>query len=227
MMENPMTQRAIPFHEALLAEKLEELFNSVLSETLATKAKRSLCRSCVVFIVFAFSALAQGPSIPKPPETPKHPVTDEYFGAKVTDDYRWLENWDDPAVKQWSAAQNARTREYLDHLPARAAIKQRLQQLVAASSTAYWDLEFRGGTLFAMKYQPPQQQPMLVAMRGDGKSSGSYESDTLTLFNGRALVVVRASKTAGKIQLAAESSGLRGSSISLMSQPSSNFSELQ
>jgi len=62
---------------------------------------------------------------------------------------------------------------------------------------------------------------------GDGKSSGSYQDDTLTLFNGRALVVVRASKTAGTIQLAAESSGLRGSSISLMSQPTSNFSELQ
>lgn len=131
------------------------------------KSKHSLFQSWGVFflVLFALSAPAQGPSIPKPPETPKHPVTDEYQGVKVTDDYRWLENWDDPAVKQWSAAQNARTREYLDQLPARAAIKKRIQELVAASSTAYWDLEFRGGTLFAMKYQPPQQQPMLVAMR--------------------------------------------------------------
>ena len=114
--------------------------------------------------LLTLAAFAQSPSIRKPPDTPKHPVIDEYHGVKVVDDYRWLENWDDPAVKQWSAAQNARTREYLDHLPARAAIKQRLQQLVAASSAAYWDLQFRGGTLFAMKYQPPQQQPMLVAM---------------------------------------------------------------
>ncbi len=131
------------------------------------KSKHSLFQSWGVFflVLFALSAPAQGPSIPKPPETPKHPVTDEYQGVKVTDDYRWLENWDDPAVKQWSAAQNARTREYLDQLPARAAIKKRIQELVAASSTAYWDLGFRGGTLFAMKYQPPQQQPMLVAMR--------------------------------------------------------------
>ena len=128
-------------------------------------AKRALSQSCVVFLVFALNVLAQGPSIPKPPNTPKHPVTDEYYGVQVPDDYRWLENWDDPAVKQWSAAQNARTREYLDHLPGRVAIKKRILALVAASSIAYWDLEFRGGTLFAMKYQPPQQQPMLVAMR--------------------------------------------------------------
>lgn len=129
------------------------------------KAKHSLFHSCIVLLLFALIALAHGPSISKPPETPKHPVTDEYYGVKTTDDYRWLENWDDPTVKQWSAAQNARTREYLDHLPARAAIKKRMQELVASSSTAYWDLEFRGGTLFARKYQPPQQQPMLVAMR--------------------------------------------------------------
>ena len=120
--------------------------------------------SCLSFCLLTLAAFCQNPTIAKPPETPKRPVTDEYHGVKVTDDYRWLENWDDPEVKQWSAAENSRTREYLDHLPARAAIKDRLQKLAAASSASYWDLQYRGGTLFAMKFQPPQQQPMLVAM---------------------------------------------------------------
>jgi prolyl oligopeptidase len=115
--------------------------------------------------LIAASALAQTASIPKPPDTPKHPVTDEYHCVKVVDDYRWLGNWDDPAVKQWSAAENARTRKYFDHLPARPAIKARLKQLVAASSASYYGLQFRAGMLFAMKDQPPQQQPMLVVMR--------------------------------------------------------------
>ena len=88
-------------------------------------------------------------SIPAPPYTPKHPVTDEYYGIKVVDDYRWLENWDEPAVKQWSAAQNARTREYFDHLPLRPAIKDRLKQLLAQSSAAYFGLRYRAGMLFA------------------------------------------------------------------------------
>ncbi len=115
--------------------------------------------------ILSLGALAQSPAIPKPPATPKHPVTDEYQGVKVTDDYRWLENWDDPAVKQWSAAENARTREYLDHIPARAAIKEHLHQLAAATSASYYDLQFRAGMLFAERYQPPQQQPALVVMR--------------------------------------------------------------
>src|ERR1039458_8684350 len=122
-------------------------------------------QTCLVLCLLTPAGFAQRQSIPKPPDTPKHPVSDEYQGVKVTDDYRWLENWDDPAVKQWSAAENARTREYLDHLPSRPAIKERIQQLVAASSSSYYDLQFRGGTLFAMKFQPPQQQPLLVAMR--------------------------------------------------------------
>jgi prolyl oligopeptidase len=128
---------------------------------------KTCLRVSAAILLLNIVALAQGASrsIPKAPETPKRPVTDEYQGVKVTDDYRWLENWDDPEVKQWSAAQNARSREYLDHLAARPAIKERLQQLMGAGSASYYRLQFRAGMLFAMKYQPPQQQPTLVVLR--------------------------------------------------------------
>ena len=110
-------------------------------------------------------AVAQSPSIPKPPETGKRPVTDEYHGVKVTDDYRWLEDSSDPETKRWSAAESAYARAYLDQLPARTAIKERFKQLIGASSGNYYQLEFRGGGVFAMRYQPPQQQAMLVTLR--------------------------------------------------------------
>jgi prolyl oligopeptidase len=124
-------------------------------------------RPLLVFAIclLGLASFAQPPAVSKPPDTPKHPVSDEYHGFKVVDDYRWLENWDDPAVKQWSAAENANTREYLDHLPARAAIRNRLHQLAAAGSASYSDLQFRAGLLFAMKNQPPQEQPILVVLR--------------------------------------------------------------
>jgi prolyl oligopeptidase len=142
---------------------------------------KALARTTLSLVLLAFGAFAQSPSVSAPPETPKRPVTDEYHGVKVVDDYRWLENWDDPEVKQWNTAQNARTRQYLDHLPARSAIKDRLHQLISASSDTYDDLQFRGGTLFALKFQPTAQQPILVAMRSaDAPSSAKIIFDPNT-----------------------------------------------
>ncbi len=97
------------------------------------------------------------------PATPKKPVVNEYHGVKVEDDYQWLEKNDDPAVKAWSAEENARTRAYLDQLPGRPMIEQRLTKLYAQDSPTYSSLVARPGRLFALKFQPPKQQPLLVA----------------------------------------------------------------
>ncbi len=99
------------------------------------------------------------------PSTPKQPVSDVYQGITVVDDYRWLESFEDPAVRAWSDSQNAHTRALLDGLPARAAIARRLRDLVSAASGSYWDLERRGGSFFAVKYEPSKQQPLLVTLR--------------------------------------------------------------
>jgi prolyl oligopeptidase len=125
---------------------------------------RNSFRACFAFVFATLTVFVQAQSIPAP-ATPKRPVSDKYQGVTITDDYRWLENWDDPEVKQWNASQNTRSREYLDHLEARPAIKERLKRLLNASSASYYSLQFRGGTLFAMKDQPPQQQAILVALR--------------------------------------------------------------
>src|SRR6266403_478860 len=97
-------------------------------------------------------------------DTPKKPVTDEYQGVKVEDSYQWLEKDDDPAVKSWSDAQNQKTRGYLDKLPDRATIEKQLTDWFAKTSPSYYDLVSRPGILFALKFQPPKQQPMLVTL---------------------------------------------------------------
>ena len=64
-----------------------------------------------------------------PPPTAKVPVTDVYHGVRVVDDYRWLENGDDPKVKQWSDAQNAWARASLDHLPGVDALRAQVTRI--------------------------------------------------------------------------------------------------
>src|SRR3954463_3672695 len=67
----------------------------------------------------------------------KKPVTDEYQGAKVEDNYQWLENDNDAAVKAWSDAQNTRTRAYIDKLPDRAGTEKQMTDWFAKTSPNY------------------------------------------------------------------------------------------
>src|SRR5882672_11032701 len=90
------------------------------------------------------------------PPTPKKPITDVYHGVSVTDDYRWLENYSDPAVRTWSDSQNRYARRILDALPMRAAVLGELKKLHSAPSPSYYALRSRPGGLFAMKVQPPK-----------------------------------------------------------------------
>jgi prolyl oligopeptidase len=98
------------------------------------------------------------------PATPKKPVTKNYHGVRVTDDYEWLENARDPAVRQWIGAENRHTRSVLDQSPALPALRSRLTDLVNASSIDYFSLTYCGGKLFALKQQPPKEQPSLVTL---------------------------------------------------------------
>jgi prolyl oligopeptidase len=100
-----------------------------------------------------------------PPPTPKKPVTDTYHGVRVTDDYRWLEDAADPAVRRWTEAQNRCTRSVLDRSPALRPLRRRLRELMTAPSPGYSGLRVCGGTLFALKSQPPKEQPFLVTLK--------------------------------------------------------------
>ena len=83
----------------------------------------------------------------------------------MVDDYVWLENFNDPAVQAWTAAENRLSRAWLDRASARPRVAHRLEQLYAATPANYSELQTRPGLIFAMKFLPPAQQPMLVTLR--------------------------------------------------------------
>lgn len=103
-----------------------------------------------------------GESQPLPPPTPQHAASGEFHGVSVADPYRWLENPDDPAVRQWIAAQNAYTEAALAAMPQGKALTARVQQLAITSTTRSGPM-LAGGTLFYLQQTPPQPQPVLIA----------------------------------------------------------------
>ncbi len=115
------------------------------------------------FLIFALglSGLKAGDGVP-PAE--RRTVTDVYHGVKVADDYRWLEDGDAKEVKAWDEAQSRHARAYFDALPGRAAVEKQLTQWFAKVSPGYHEVMSRPGRLFALKQQPPKQQPLIVTL---------------------------------------------------------------
>ncbi|MCF6366059.1 MAG: prolyl oligopeptidase family serine peptidase [Bacteroidales bacterium] len=70
------------------------------------------------------------------PETMKDSTVDEYFGTKVPDPYSWLEDDNSEATKAWVKAQNEFTFSYLNKIPFKDKIKNRLEEI--------WNYEKKG-----------------------------------------------------------------------------------
>ena len=114
--------------------------------------------SLLTSMIFATSIVSAAPL------TEKKPVTDEYHGVKVVDEYRWLEETGSPAVKAWTDAQNKHSRAWLDARADRAGIEAKLTALYAKDTPSHSGLVARPGLLFALKFQPPKQQRLLVTL---------------------------------------------------------------
>ncbi len=115
-------------------------------------------------VVVALTTAALAATIPAPPATPSDATSDVVQGVKVADPYRWLENWSDPKVQAWSAAQNDRTRAYLDALPGEKPVAAELTRLISTTSPALVGFIPRGKLVFATYSDPKLQQPVIVTL---------------------------------------------------------------
>jgi prolyl oligopeptidase len=100
----------------------------------------------------------------KYPETKKGDVVDDYFGTKVPDPYRWLEDDRSPEVAAWVEAQNKVTFAYLDQIPYRTAIKDRLMKLY--NYPKYGAPTRRGEWFFSTKNDGLQNQSVWYIQKG-------------------------------------------------------------
>ncbi len=117
-------------------------------------------------------------NFPKPPATKQEPVTNDYFGHKIVDDYQWLEDASSPATKQWVDEQLTYTRSVLDKLPGRAQLHARLEQLLQIGNLGGADVG--GDYYFHTRREGTQNQPVLYVRKGvDGKDQVLIDVNTL------------------------------------------------
>jgi prolyl oligopeptidase len=83
----------------------------------------------IIGVILVLTALIGCSQKLKYPETKKVEATDDYFGTKVDDPYRWLEDDNSPETAQWVKEENKVTDEYLSKIPFRDKLKQRFEKL--------------------------------------------------------------------------------------------------
>ncbi|HKW44082.1 MAG TPA: prolyl oligopeptidase family serine peptidase [Candidatus Eremiobacteraceae bacterium] len=93
------------------------------------------------------------------PPAARGSVVDTYFGTTVADPYRWLENVDSPETQTWVNAEKALSRGYLDAIPQRAKIVERLTELYTFERTSVPDHE--GSHYFSYHNSGLQDQDVL------------------------------------------------------------------
>ncbi len=122
---------------------------------LATAATFALC---------SFASSAEDPMKFTYPTTSRGEQVDDYHGQQIADPYRWLEELDSEQTKAWVEAQNKVTFGYLENLPQRKKLRDRLEEL--------WNFErfglprVRGGKYFYTRNDGLQNQSVLYVAEG-------------------------------------------------------------
>ncbi|SFS94430.1 prolyl oligopeptidase family serine peptidase [Saccharopolyspora flava] len=100
------------------------------------------------------------------PTTAREDIVETLHGREVADPYRWLEDASAPATEAWSAAQDELARTWLDALPGREAVAERLRSLLATGSVGapLW----RSGRAFFTRREPGQEFSVLHVREADG-----------------------------------------------------------
>jgi len=112
------------------------------------------------------------------PNTPKIDTIDTYFGIPIKDPYRWLEDDRSPATEAWVREQNKVTFGYLEQIPLRKGLKNRLEEL--------WNYEkigapFKEGPFtYYYKNDGLQEQDIIYRHLEDGETEVFLDPNSLS-----------------------------------------------
>jgi prolyl oligopeptidase len=121
--------------------------------------------SAEIFAALFSANLTVSGQVPAPAPAPVREVTDDYFGTKITDPYRWMEEPKSKELDVWMKTQNSFARNYLDRLPMREKI---LRQLEAQnnSTVSISGIQRAGNLYFYFKLTPGDNDRKILFREG-------------------------------------------------------------
>jgi prolyl oligopeptidase len=182
--------------------------------------KKSLSTIAIVCVI---SMNAQTSSPIQYPETKKGDVIDTYFGTEVNDPYRWLEDDRSKETEAWVKTQNEVTFNYLNTIPYRNQIKERLEKL--------WNYErisapFKEGDYtYFFKNNGLQNQSVLYRKDKSGKEEVFLDPNTFAADGTTSLANVEFSKDGSLVAYSTSEAGSDWNKIIIMDAVSKKILE--
>lgn len=126
-----------------------------------------------IFLIFIAMGCTQQQTFMYP-ETAKGNVVDNYHGTEIADPYRWLEDDMSEETAAWVKAQNEVTFAYLESIPFRNALKERMTQI--------WNYPkmgtpFKEGDLYFYSYNTGLQNQDIIYMKKNLEEDGEVFLD--------------------------------------------------
>ncbi|MBL7878718.1 MAG: S9 family peptidase, partial [Chryseobacterium gambrini] len=114
------------------------------------------------------------------PATPEKVVVDDYFGTKITDHYRWLEDIKNPEVKKWFKSQSDFSHTVIDKIPHREDLYRRMKEVQEMNGDSFDVIYQRGNTYFYTKTKKSENLSKLYSRDlVTGKESLIFDPETL------------------------------------------------
>src|SRR6267142_1404278 len=133
----------------------------------------------LVLTVHLRSQSGDSVSAPSQPVAAVKPVTEEYFGTRVTDPYRYMENMKDPEVQKWFKGQDDYTRAVLARIPGRPGLLKRITELDQSAPFRVFDVQrLQGEKYFYQKRMANEDIAKLYEREGlEGKEKLLVDPD--------------------------------------------------
>jgi prolyl oligopeptidase len=137
-----------------------------------------LRNSFILLIIFCFVELVNAQY--KYPVTAEKPVVNNYFGTKIVDNYRWLEDIKDPEVKTWFKAQSDFSNTTLNKINGRNELFNRMKQIQEMYGDVFGDIIQTGSTYFYTKQKKGEKLTKLYNRTApDGVENLLFDPETI------------------------------------------------
>lgn len=121
-------------------------------------------KTTLALLIFVTSQITQAQY--QYPATPEHPVVDDYFGTKITDSYRWLEDMKNPEVQKWFKDQGDYTNTVIKKIPGRDALFNRMKEIQSLGGDSYGEVKQLGENYYYTKNKKEEGIDKLYFRKG-------------------------------------------------------------